>query len=159
MLWLGLPGEKPMKLPKIAAIIVALVGCSAPAKQAAPGPTPAQPVQWTEIFDALWDVVVDHKRVWMDEMQQVDGEEMERVLKSMDWNSTISGTKHGLRLKGHVNDTDVREMTALRRDLKEHPILSRYFPTVLVSVSWPTSQKEDAAKPLLDFELLLCKTE
>ena len=148
-----------MKLPAIAVLIVALVGCSTPPPQAAPGPAPAQPAEWSEVIDALWSVVANHKRVWTDEIQQVDGEELERVLKDMDSNTNITGFKHCLRLKGHVSDSDVREVTAFRRDLKEHPVLSRYFPFVRFSVSWSISQNEDAAKPLLDFELLLFKTE
>jgi len=118
-----------------------------------------RPFFWSEVIDGIWDVVAKHKRVWLDDIQQADGKMMDSKLKALDPNTPISGSRHGVLLKCHVGGVDVRALTAFRRELREHPTLSRYFPVVNFDVSYrKADQKEFAEKFSLDFEVFLANT-
>jgi hypothetical protein len=121
--------------------------------------TAARPFEWSEVIDALWDSVAKHKGVWLDDIQQADGKMMEQKLKALDPKTPITGAKHGILLKCHVGGTDVRALTAFRRELREHPTLSRYFPIVNFDVSYrQMDQKEFIQKYSLDFEVFMVNT-
>ena len=121
--------------------------------------TGTRPFFWSEVIDGLWDVVAKHKRVWLDDIQQADGKMMEQKLKALDANTPVTNAKHGILLKCHVGGLDVRAMTNFRRELREHPTLSRYFPVVNFDTSHrQMDQKEFAEKFSLDFEVFMVNT-
>ena len=118
-----------------------------------------RPFFWSEVIDGIWDVVAKHKRVWLDDIQQADGKMMEQKLKALDANTPVTNAKHGILLKCHVGGLDVRAMTNFRRELREHPTLSRYFPVVNFDTSHrQMDQKEFAEKFSLDFEVFMVNT-
>jgi len=121
--------------------------------------TAARPFIWSEVIDGIWDAVAKHKRVWLDDIQQADGKMMDSKLKTLDPNTPITGSRHGVLLKCHVGGIDVRALTAFRRELREHPTLARYFPVVNFDISYrKADQKEFAEKYSLDFEVFLVNT-
>lgn len=121
--------------------------------------TGMRPFEWSEIFDKIWDAIEKHKRVWVDSMEMADGKQMDSKIKALDPKTTVSGAKYGVVLKCHVGGIDVKAMTAFRRELKDDPTLSRYFPIVNFDTQWTVAeQKEFVEKFSLDFEVILVNT-
>jgi hypothetical protein len=121
--------------------------------------TSTRPFEWSEVFDSIWDAIHKHKRVWLDSIELVDGKQMESKFKQMDAQSPASNARYGIILKCHVAGADVKGMTAFRRELKENPVVSRYFPHLNFDVQWnKMEQKEFAEKFSLDFEIHLVNT-
>ncbi|HTF58025.1 MAG TPA: hypothetical protein VK661_12405 [Planctomycetota bacterium] len=145
-----------MKLASIAAIIVGLVGCSAPAPKAAAENTATQPFGWLEVLDAVWDTVEKDNQVWVDDIRWCDDEMLDQERKAMDLDTTNTGIKYAVLIKCHVGGTDVKAMTAFRKELKANPTLSRLFPIMDFGAAWRLEEhKESADKFSLHFEVLL----
>ncbi|HZN61201.1 MAG TPA: DUF948 domain-containing protein [Planctomycetota bacterium] len=118
--------------------------------------TAARPFLWSEVFDAIWDAVNKHKRVWLDTIEVTDGKQMDTKFKQMDGKTPFQGGKYGIALKSHVGGIDVKGMTAFRGELKENEVLSRFFPVVNFDTQWSVmEQKEFADKFSIDFDVLL----
>jgi hypothetical protein len=118
--------------------------------------TAARPFLWSEVFDAVWDAVNKHKRVWLDSIEVSDGKQMDSKFKQIDGKTPYQGGKYGIVLKSHVGGIDLKGMTAFRGELKENDVLARYFPVINFDTQWSTmEQKEFADKFSVDFEVLL----
>jgi hypothetical protein len=118
--------------------------------------TGTRPFEWSVIFDALWDVIHKHKRVWVDSMELADGKQMENKFKQMDPKANVANFKYGIVLRCHVGGLDLKSMTAFRRDLREHPTLARYFPSMNFDVQYSTMEQKDfTEKWSIDFEVFL----
>ena len=118
--------------------------------------TATRPFEWSVIFDALWDVIHKHKRVWVDTMELAEGKQMENKFKQMDPKANVNNFRYGVVLRCHVGGIDLKSMTSFRRDLREHPVLARYFPTMNFDVQYSTmDQKDFQEKMSIDFEVLL----
>src|SRR5262245_48955887 len=76
--------------------------------------TAARPFLWSEVFDAIWDAVNKHKRVWLDSIEVTDGKQMDSKFKQMDGKTPFQGGQYGISLKSHVGGIDVKGMTAFR---------------------------------------------
>ena len=120
--------------------------------------TGLRPFEWWQIFDAIWDVVEDNKRVWLDSMEVVDGKQISSKIKGLDGDFK-GDVKYGVILKCHVGGLDVKGMTTFRMNLKDHPLLDQLFPIVNFDTQWSRSdQKEYLEKVSLDFEVFLGNT-
>jgi len=117
--------------------------------------TDQRPFEWWKVFDAVWDVVENNKRVWLDSIDLVDGKAAETRLKAFDPDTQIKPT-YGVILKCHVGGLDVKGLTGFRMDLKNNEYLMKMFPTVNFDTQWQVSdQKDFLEKYSLDFEVLL----
>jgi len=117
--------------------------------------TALRPFQWWKVFDAVWDVVENNKRVWLDSIDLVDGKAAEQRLKAFDPDTQIKPS-YGVILKCHVGGLDVKGLTGFRMDLKNNEYLMKMFPTVNFDTQWTvTDQKDFLEKYSLDFEVLL----
>ena len=146
-----------MKQTAVTFILVsALVGCagSNPGDAIASPPEQAKARPYNEIIDALWEVIQEHKDVWLDEIELTEGKPLELMLKSWDPEAKITGAEHGIILKCHIGGLDVRGMTRFRRALREHPTLSRHLPLMNFDVSWNLTRREDG-KESLDFDVVM----
>jgi len=118
--------------------------------------TATRPFEWSVIFDALWDVIHKHKRVWVDSMELAEGKQMENKFKQMDPKANVANFRYGIVLRCHVGGIDLKSMTSFRRDLREHPVLARYFPGMNFDVQYSTMEQKDfTEKWSIDFEVLL----
>lgn len=144
-----------------AVFVTGLTGCiGSNSEKETPSPvekvTGIRAFEWSEVMDAVWEVVEKDKHVWLDDIQLAEGELLDLKLKALDPKSTMTGAKHGVVLNCHVRGTDVRAMTAFRRELKQHPTLSRHFSIMNFDVSWRVvDQPEFAEKHSLDFKVIM----
>jgi hypothetical protein len=105
--------------------------------------------KFRDAMDAFWDVIHKHKSFWLDEIRITDeGGSLEQKL--------TQGGEYGVIAKCHLKDSDLHALAAFRRDLKEHPALTRHFPIVLFDVSYRRKPHPDSGDQVqLDFDVIL----
>jgi hypothetical protein len=100
-------------------------------------------VMWWEIMDALWEVVNDNPRIWLDDIASTDAPGATSVLQGYDPGRSTPPPPFGLAITCHSAGLDVLGMTKFRHDLREHPRLKRYFAEINFPVEWTVSEEPD----------------
>jgi Tfp pilus assembly protein PilN len=110
-------------------------------------------VEWWEAINALWDVIHQNPRVWIDELKMLDDRQAATDAKRMDQNLA---PLYGVNLRCHVAGNEVAEMTRFRNDLKNHVVLGRNLPLLNFDVDWKVEdEREFAEKASLSFQVTL----
>jgi hypothetical protein len=99
-------------------------------------------IEWWQAVNALWDVIVDNEKVWIDDIKMLEGKAVLGDLKKGD--STMKDTPpFGLSMRCHVAGDEVEVMTRFRTALKDHPLLKKLLPGLNINVDWKKSEEKD----------------
>src|SRR5262245_57025371 len=115
-------------------------------------------VEYWRTVNALWDVIHNNPRVWIDDIRVLDSKTAPGDLRRVDPDSK-EPVAYGVTMRCHVAGAEVNEMTKFRKALKDHPILQETLTLINFNVSWNISEEkmekglEDAR--LIDFEVAM----
>ena len=99
-------------------------------------------VGWWRAINALWDVINNHPRVWIDELRVVDEKSIQTTLKGTDPDDKMA-PPYGVTLRCHVAGDEVSEMTKFRTALKANPTLLEVLTFLNISVDWKIDDEKD----------------
>lgn len=112
-------------------------------------------IEWWQAVNAVWEVIQDNPKVWIDEIRMIDGKGVAGELKKAD-SASKDTPPFGLGLKCHTAGDEVLTLTSFRAALKKHPTLSRILPGVNFSVDWKKDDEKDfPEKNSLSFNVTL----
>ena len=117
------------------------------------------PIDWWRAVDALWDVVHDNPKVWLDDLQVLDAGTAKSSVTGYDPASTLA-PPYGLSFSCHSATADVGPMTKFRNDIRLNPTLKNYFKEINFSVDWTVEDQADfAEKNSLAFKVQMIGSE
>ena len=102
-------------------------------------------VEWWQAVNAVWDVIVDNDKVWIDDIKMLEGKSVVGELKKGD-NTSKDTPPYGMTMKCHVAGDEVEVMTRFRTSLKEHALLKKLLPGLNINVDWKKSEERDYAE-------------
>jgi hypothetical protein len=112
-------------------------------------------VEYWRTVNALWDVVHNNPRVWIDDVRILDARTAPNDLKRVDPDSKEL-VAYGVSMRCHVAGEEVTEMTKFRKALKENTILQETLTVINFNVGWHVAdEREKAAEEThsIDFEI------
>ena len=109
-------------------------------------------VEYWRTVNALWDVIHNNPRVWIDDIRVLDAKMAPADLRRVDPDNKES-VAYGISMRCHVAGEEVTEMTKFRKALKENPILQETLTLINFNVAW-TVQDEKATKDLEETKLI-----
>jgi len=117
--------------------------------------TDQRPFAWWTVFDAVWEVVQNNPKVWLDSIDVLEGKQVESKVKAYD--PAFAGPAgFGVILKCHTGGQDVKNLTKFRRDLKVQGLLARLCSSVNYHTEWTVGDQKDFQEQYsLDFEVVL----
>ncbi len=102
-------------------------------------------IEWWQAVNAVWDVIQENPKVWIDDLKMVDGKTAVTELKKSD-PLARDVPPFGLSLKCHVSGEDVSTLTQFRTSIKNNPILQRILPGLNISVDWKKDDEKAYAE-------------
>lgn len=102
-------------------------------------------VEYWRAVNALWDVIQESPKVWIDDLRILDSSAASGEIKRIDPESK-DGSPYGVTMRCHVAGDEVVEMTAFRDKLKKHPFLMEFLSTVNFNVDWRVEPEKDFAE-------------
>jgi Tfp pilus assembly protein PilN len=112
-------------------------------------------VEWWDAINALWDVIHQNAKVWIDDLKILDSAGALTEIKRADASTPLNPI-YGLIIRCHVAGNDVSEMTKFRNALKNHPGLNRTLSVINLDVDWRVDDEQDAeAKHSIGFTVSL----
>lgn len=112
-------------------------------------------VEYWRTVNALWDVIHNNPRVWIDDIRILDARSAPGDLKRVDPGSK-DAVAYGVNMRCHVAGEDVTEMTKFRKSLKDHPILQETLTLINFNVTWNIVDEKDKLSEethSIDFEI------
>ena len=114
-------------------------------------------VEYWRTVNALWDVIHNNPRVWIDDIRVLDTRTAPGELRRVDPESK-EAVAYGISMRCHVAGEEVTEMTKFRKALKENPILQETLTLINFNVSWVVAEEKSLDKlaeenKLIDFEI------
>jgi len=112
-------------------------------------------VEYWRTVNALWDVIHNNPRVWIDDIRVLDTRTAPGDLRRVDPDSK-EAVAYGITMRCHVAGEEVSEMTKFRKALKENAILQETLTLINFNVSWVVNDERDKAAEesrLIDFEV------
>ncbi len=98
-------------------------------------------VEFWRTVNALWEVIHQNKRVWIDTFQILDARGAPGELKRGDPESK-EAVAYGVTMRCHVAGDEVTEMTKFRTALKENLILQETLTLINFDVDWRVSDEK-----------------
>lgn len=99
-------------------------------------------IEWWQAVNAVWDVIQENPKVWIDDLKMVDGKGAAGDIKKVD-PASKDVPPFGLSLRCHVSGDDVATLTQFRTSVKNNPILQRILPGINISVEWKKDDEKD----------------
>lgn len=97
---------------------------------------------WWRAVNALWDVINNSPRVWIDELRAIDERAVQSEVKRADPDDKMT-PPYGVILRCHVAGDEVIEMTKFRNALKAHPVLQETLTFININVDWKVEDEKD----------------
>lgn len=92
-------------------------------------------LEWWQAVNALWDVVIENEKVWIDDIKMLDGRAVAAELKKSD--SAYKDTPpYGIAMRCHVAGDEVETLTKFRKALRDNPTLKKLAPGLNINVDW-----------------------
>jgi hypothetical protein len=104
-----------------------------------------KPVEWWRIVDAVWDVIHENPRIWIDDVTFLDSAAAGGARSAYDPGRGTT-PPWGLAMNCHSAGLDVTGMTKFRESLRLHPFLSQYFDEVNFNVDWQVNEEPEAVE-------------
>lgn len=99
-------------------------------------------VEFWRTVNALWEVIHQNPRVWVDDIRILDARGAPGELRRGD-PETKEAVAYGVTMRCHVAGEEVTEMTRFRKALKENPILQETLTLINFDVDWRVAQESD----------------
>jgi hypothetical protein len=99
-------------------------------------------VEFWRTVNALWDVIHQNKRVWIDSFQILDVRTAPGELRRSDPENK-EAVAYGVTMKCHVAGDEVTEMTKFRTSLKENPTLQETLTLINFDVDWRVTEEKE----------------
>jgi hypothetical protein len=112
-------------------------------------------VEFWRTINALWDVIHNNPRVWIDDIRVMDTKTAPGDLRRIDPENK-EPVAYGVSMRCHVAGEEVSEMTKFRKALKENPILQETLTMINFNVAWAVVDEKDKAAEetkIIDFEV------
>lgn len=97
---------------------------------------------WWRAINALWDVINNSPRIWIDELRALDERAVQPEVKRADPDDKMA-PPYGATMRCHVAGDEVVEMTRFRNALKAHPVLQETLTFVNINVDWKVDDEKD----------------
>lgn len=102
-------------------------------------------VEWWQAVNAVWDIIIDNEKVWIDDIKMLDGKAVAGELKKAD--AAFKDTPpYGLAMRCHVAGDDVETLTRFRRSLRDNPVLQKIMPGLNINVDWKKDEEKGFAE-------------
>ncbi|HLY09556.1 MAG TPA: hypothetical protein VKW04_09660 [Planctomycetota bacterium] len=99
-------------------------------------------VEFWRTVNALWDVIHQNPRVWIDDIRILDARTAPGELRRGD-PETKEAVAYGVALRCHVAGEEVTEMTKFRKALKENLILEETLTLINFDIDWRVIDEKD----------------
>jgi len=111
-------------------------------------------VEYWRTVNALWDVIHNNPRVWIDDLRILDAKSAPGDIRRVD-PDTKEAVAYGITMRCHVAGEEVNEMTKFRKALKEHPILQETLTLINFNVAWAVQDEKDKnmEAKFIDFDI------
>jgi hypothetical protein len=112
-------------------------------------------VEYWRTVNALWDVIHNNPRVWIDDLRILDAKAAPGDLKRVDPDNK-DAVAYGIAMRCHVAGDEVTEMTKFRKALKEHPILQETLTLINFNVQWNVTDEKGQSNEethAIDFDI------
>jgi hypothetical protein len=115
-------------------------------------------VEYWRTVNALWDVIHNNPRVWIDDIRVMDSRTAPGDYRRVDPEGK-EAIAYGISMRCHVAGEEVTEMTKFRKALKDNPILQESLTLINFNVAWNISEdKGDKGVEeikFIDFEIAM----
>ena len=101
-------------------------------------------VEYWRTVNALWDVIHNNPRVWIDDLKIMDARSAPGDLKRVDPDNK-EAVAYGITMRCHVAGDEVTEMTKFRKALKDHPILQETLTLINFNVQWTVVDEKSSS--------------
>ena len=102
-------------------------------------------IEWWQAVNAVWDVIQENPRVWIDDLKMLDAKSTASEIKKFDPTSK-DAPPFGLSLRCHVAGDEVATLSQFRTSMKNHPVLQKILPGINFSVDWKRDDEKDYAE-------------
>lgn len=99
-------------------------------------------VELWKTVDAVWNIVDENKKVWLDSIRLMDAKETKPIFRRTNPKAK-SFPQYGLALECHAAGANARDLTRFRMGLKRHPYLMKKFPQMNITPAWSVESEED----------------
>jgi len=107
---------------------------------------------WWRAVNALWDVINNHPRVWVDDIRILDERSVQSEPRRADADDKLA-PPYGVSFRCHVAGDEVAEMTRFRTALKAHPVLQETLTYVNMNVDWKVDDEKDYNSQSVSFAI------
>jgi hypothetical protein len=112
-------------------------------------------VEYWRTINALWDVIHQNPRVWIDDLRVLDARAAPGELRRGD-PETKEAVAYGVTMRCHVAGEEVTEMTKFRKALKDNTILQENLTLINFDVDWRVTdekEKDSTETHSIDFSI------
>jgi hypothetical protein len=99
-------------------------------------------VEFWRAVNALWEVIHQNPRVWIDDIRILDSRAAPGELRRGDPESK-EAVAYGVSMRCHVAGDEVSEMTKFRKALKENLTLQENLTLINFDVDWKVNEERD----------------
>ncbi len=107
---------------------------------------------WWRAVNALWDVINNHPKVWIDDLRILDERTVQGEVKRADADDKTA-PPYGVTFRCHVAGSEVVEMTRFRNALKSHPVLQETLTHINMNVDWSVAEEKDFSADSIYFNI------
>lgn len=105
---------------------------------------------WWRAVNALWDVINNHPRVWIDDFRALDERSVQGNVRQSDPDDKTAPPA-GITMRCHVSGDEVAEMTKFRNALKANLVLKEWLTFVNINVDWTVSEEPEYKSSSIGF--------
>ena len=112
-------------------------------------------VEFWRTINALWDVIHNNPRVWIDDIRVLDARNAPADLRRVEPDNK-EPVAYGVTMRCHVAGEEVNEMTKFRKALKENAILQETLTLINFNVAWAVQEEKDKGSEetrIIDLEI------
>ena len=109
---------------------------------------------WWRAVNALWDVVNNHPRIWIDDLRALDERTVQGTVRSAD-PADKTAPPAGVTMRCHVSGDEVAEMTKFRMALKNNAVLKEWLTFVNNNLDWRIDDEKEFDSNSISFTVSL----
>ncbi len=95
--------------------------------------------------NAIWDVIHNHRKVWIDDLKVMDAKAAAGEMKRH-YPDSRESPPYAITMRCHVAGSEVKEMTRFREALKNDPVLAGCLPVINYNPDWKVDEEKDFAE-------------
>jgi len=98
--------------------------------------------EWFQINNAIKDVVLNNPKIWLETVKVLDARSSQSELRKILPDTKVIA-KMGIQLKCRLAGNDLSAITRFRMQLKNHPVLLKFFDQVDPMIDFKISEEKD----------------